>query len=173
MAQAKNAPPPAEAPEEEAPKPKKKGKLLIILVAVLVLGGGGGGAAWYFLGASKGGEHHAEKKKEEPEKPPIFTRLEQFTVNLQKTDNEDHYLQVEMDLQVGEEKVIEEVKLRMPQIRNAMLLLLSSKTSAELASVEGKQKLSSDIVTQINKIIGAKEPKAGVVGVFFSSFVIQ
>jgi flagellar FliL protein len=171
MAQAKNAPPPTEAPEE-APKPKKKGKLLIILVALLLLLGGGGGAAWYFLGAGKGGNSHAEKKQE-PEKLPIFTRLEQFTVNLQKSDGEDHYLQVEMDLQVAEDKVVESIKVRMPQIRNAMLLLLSSKSPEELASVEGKQKLSADIVSQINKIIGAKEPKAGVLGVYFSSFVIQ
>lgn len=171
MAQAKNAPPPTEA-QEEAPKPKKKGKLLIILVALLLLLGGGGGAAWYFLGAGKGGNSQAEKKQE-PEKLPIFTRLEQFTVNLQKSDGEDHYLQVEMDLQVAEDKVVDSIKVRMPQIRNAMLLLLSSKSPEELASVEGKQKLSADIVAQINKIIGAKEPKAGVLGVYFSSFVIQ
>lgn len=172
MAQAKNAPPPTEA-EEAAPPPKKKGKLLVILIVLLLLGGGGGGAAWYFMGAKKGGEHGAEAKKEEPEKPPIFTRLDQFTVNLQKSDGEDHYLQVELDLQVAENKVTDDIKLRMPQIRNAMLLLLSSKTPEELASVEGKQKLSADIVAQINKIIGAKEPKTGVLGVYFSSFVIQ
>lgn len=173
MAQAKNAPPPAEAPAEEAPKPKKKGKLLTILIALILLGGGGGGAAWYFLGQGKAGAPAGEAKKEEPEKPPIFTRLDQFTVNLQKSEGDDHYLQVEIDLQVADDKVIESVKLRMPQIRNALLLLLSSKTSEELASVEGKQKLAADIVAQINKIIGAKDPKAGVLGVYFSSFVIQ
>lgn len=172
MAQAKNAPPPTQA-QEEAPKPKKKSKLLIILIALLLLGGGGGGAAWYFLGAGKGDAKHAEQKKAEAEQPPIFTRLEPFTVNLQKTDGDDHYLQVEMDLQVADNKAIDNIKLRMPQIRNALLLLLSSKSPEELASVEGKQKLSADIVAQINKIIGAKEPKTGVLGVYFSSFVIQ
>lgn len=170
MAQAKNAPPPTEV-QEESPKSKKKGKLLIILLSLLILGGGGG-AAWYFLGAGKGANPHAEKKQEE-EKPPVFTRLEQFTVNLQKSDGDDHYLQVEMDLQVADNKVVESIKLRMPQIRNAMLLLLSSKSPEELAPVEGKQKLSAEIVAQINKIIGAKESKKGVLGVYFSSFVIQ
>lgn len=171
MAQAKNAPPPAEAPEE-APKPKKKGKLLIILLALVLLGGGGGGAWWFLVGSKAGGAHKAEKK-EEAEKPPIFTRLDQFTVNLQRSEGDDHYLQVEMDLQVADSKVIDQIKLRMPQIRNAMLLLLSSKTVEELAPVEGKQKLSAEIVTQVNKILGVKDPKQGVLGVYFSSFVIQ
>jgi flagellar FliL protein len=124
------------------------------------------------VGSKTAGQHKAEKK-EEAEKPPVFTRLEQFTVNLQRSDGEDHYLQVEMDLQVADDKVIENIKLRMPQIRNAMLLLLSSKTADDLAPVEGKQKLAAEIVAQVNKILGAKEPKQGVLGVYFSAFVIQ
>lgn len=171
MAQAKNAPPPAEAPEE-APKPKKKGKLLVIILALALLGGGGG-AAWWFLVGSKSatGQSH---KKEEAEKPPVFTRLDQFTVNLQRgPDGEDHYLQVDVDLQVADDKVIEQIKLRMPQIRNALLLLLSSRTADDLAPVEGKQKLAADIVAQVNKILGAKDSKQGVLGVYFSAFVIQ
>jgi len=171
MAQAKNAPPPTEAPEE-APKPKKKGKLLVIIL-VLVLLGGGGGAAWWVLAGSKSGAAGKAQKKEEPEKPPIFTRLDTFTVNLQRGEGDDHYLQVDMDLQVADEKVIEQIKLRMPQIRNAMLLLLSSKTAEDLAPVAGKQQLSAEIVAQINKILGVKDPKQGVLGVYFSAFVIQ
>ncbi|MBI5750931.1 MAG: flagellar basal body-associated protein FliL [Hydrogenophilales bacterium] len=176
MAEKKQAEAKVEAPEgEEAAKPKKKGKLLIILIALLLLGGGGGGAAWWFL---KGKKPHdpkaAAQKKEEPEKPPIFIRLETFTVNLKKADTEDHYLQVEMQFKVVDPKADEAVKLRMPEIRNALLLLLSNKTQEELVTVEGKQKLSSDIVTQSNQIIRAKEPaKDGVVGVYFTSFVIQ
>lgn len=170
MAQAKNAPPPAEG---GAAAPKKKSKLLIIAVAAL-LAGGGGGAAWWFLAGSKGGAAHEAAHKEEAEKPPVFTRLDQFTVNLQRgADGEDHYLQAEVDLHVANEKVIEQVKLRMPQIRNATLLLMSSKTAEELAPVEGKQKLASDMVAQINQILGVKDPKQGVLAVYFSAFVIQ
>ncbi|MCL6555251.1 MAG: flagellar basal body-associated protein FliL [Burkholderiales bacterium] len=169
MAQAKNAPPPAEAGEAA---PKKKSKLLLIIVIALVLAGAGG-AAWWFLAGGKGGSHEGEHKQE-VEKPPVFTRLDQFTVNLQRgADGEDHYLQAEVDLQVANEKVIEQVKLRMPQIRNATLLLLSSKTAEELAPVEGKQKLATELVTQINQILGVKDPKQGVLAVYFSAFVIQ
>lgn len=173
--------PDAATPEGEgAPKPKKKKKLLIILI-VLLLAGGGGGAAWWFLKGSKApadpkaaGKAAAAPKKEEPELPPIFVRIDTFTVNLKKVDAEDHFLQTEMQFKLTDPKSSEALKLRMPEVRNALLLLLSSKTPEELMTIEGKQKLSADIVTQANQIIRAKEPaKDGVHGVYFTSFVIQ
>lgn len=172
MAQAKKSPPPAE-PAEAAPS-KGKGKLILILVIALVLVGGGAGAAWWFLAGSKETGAHSAQKREEAEKPPVFTHLDQFTVNLQRgADGEDHYLQTEVVLQVANDKVTEQVKLRMPQIRNATLLLMSSRTAEELAPVEGKRKLAEDILAQVNQILGVKDPKQGVLAVYFSAFVIQ
>lgn len=165
---AKEAPKQEEAATEEQPK-KKKGKLKI-LILLLVLLAGGGGAAWYFTQGS--GEHAAEPKPEPP-KPPVFVTLEPFTVNLQPSDAGDHYLQVGIDLKVADSKVVDEIKLHMPEIRNGVLLLLSSKQVEDISTVEGKQKLSAEIVAQANKPISAKEPGKGVVGVFFTSFVIQ
>ena len=172
--------PEAATPEGDgAPKPKKKKKLLIILI-VLLLAGGGGGAAWWFLKGNKApdpkaaGKVAVAPKKDEPELPPIFVRIDTFTVNLKRVDAEDRFLQTEMQFKLTDPKASEALKLRMPEIRNALLLLLSSKTQEELVTIEGKQKLSSDIVTQANQIIRAKEPtKDGVHGVYFTSFVIQ
>lgn len=158
-----------ESKGDEAP-PKKKGKMLLIVGVLLVLVGAGGGAAWYF---TQSGEKHAEHKEEKP-KPPVFVTLETFTVNLQ-TDGggEDHYLQVGIDLKVTDASVVDLVKLHMPEIRNGVLLLLSSKNSEQIASLEGKQKLSADIQEQINKPLNAKAAGKGVTGVYFTSFVIQ
>ena len=165
---------PDTAPEvEEGAKPKKKGKLIVIILIVLIALGGG--AAWWFMkGKKPSAPGPAAEKHEDPGKPPIFARLETFTVNLQRGDGDDHYLQVEIQLKVAEEKVNETLKVRMPEIRNALLLLLSSKTQEDLVTVEGKQKLAGEIVTQVNRIIGGKEGgKDGVLGVYFTSFVIQ
>lgn len=169
MAKAPKAPPPAEGAEEA---PKKKSKLLVIVLAALVLGAAGGGAAWWYFASAQGGSQKAQKHEEA--KPPVFTRLDQFTVNLQRGgDGEDHYLQVEVDLQVANDKVIDAIKQRMPQIRNAVLLILSSKTAEVLAPVEGKQRLAQELAQEINRIIGIKQPGEGVVAVYFSAFVIQ
>lgn len=157
---------PAAEGVESAPK-KGKGKLLIIIAAVVLLGGGGG-AAWYFMHAKKTADTETHK---EAAKPPVFVRLESFTVNL-TSDGEDHYLQTDVELKVAEDKVSEEIKAHMPEIRNNILLLLSSRTAGSLSSMEGKQKLSDEIKGQVNKVLHAKEAE-GVSGVYFTSFVIQ
>lgn len=154
-----------EAVAEEPPK-KKKGKLFLVLGILLVLGGG---AAWYFAQSdTKPAEH-----KEEKPKPPVFVTLETFTVNLQADGGGEHYLQVGIDLKVTDLTVVDLVKLHMPEIRNGVLLLLSSQSAEQIASLEGKQKLSAEIQEQVNKPLNAKATGKGVTGVFFTSFVIQ
>lgn len=149
--------------------PKKKGKLLLVLGVLLVMGGAGGGTVWYL---TQSGDKHAEHKEEKP-KPPVFVTLETFTVNLQSDGGSDHYLQVGIDLKVTDPTVVDLVKLHMPEIRNSVLLLLSSKNTEQIASLEGKQKLSAEIQEQINKPLNAKATGKGVTGVYFTSFVIQ
>lgn len=148
--------------------PPKKGKLVLVLGALLVLGIGGG-AAWYL---TQSGEKSAAQEAQKP-KPPVFVTLETFTVNLQSDGDSDHYLQVGIDLKVADSAVVDLVKLHMPEIRNGVLLLLSSKSTGQIISLEGKQKLSEEIQAQINKPINAKATGKGVTGVYFTSFVIQ
>jgi flagellar FliL protein len=153
----------------DEPPVKKKGKLFLVLGILLVLGGAGGGAAWYFTQPdTKSAEH-----KEEKHQPPVFVTLETFTVNLQADGSGEHYLQVGIDLKVTDPTVVELVKLHMPEVRNGVLLLLSSKSAEQIASLEGKQKLSAEILEQVNKPINAKATGKGVTGVFFTSLVIQ
>lgn len=161
---------PAAEVAEGAPK-KGKGKLMVIIIAAVVLLAGGGGAAWYFLSAKKTGQE-GKASHEESAKPPVFLRLETFTVKLLTSDGEEHYLQTDIELKVANPKVVDKVKSFMPEIRNNILLLLSSKTASALAPVDGKRKLSIEIKGEVNKVIHAKEAD-GVAGVFFTSFVIQ
>lgn len=150
----------------DEPTKKKKGKLFLVLGILLVLGGG---AAWYF---TQSDTKPAENKEEKP-KPPVFVTLETFTVNLQADGGGEHYLQVGIDLKVTDPTVVDLVKLYMPEIRNGVLLLLSSQSAEQIASLEGKQKLSAEIQEQVNKPLNAKAMGKGVTGVFFTSFVIQ
>lgn len=161
-----------EAAVADEPPKKKKGKLFLILGILLVLGGGGGGAWWYLTQSGAKSAEHAEHK-EEKQKPPVFVTLETFTVNLQADGGGEHYLQVGIDLKVTDSAVVDLVKLHMPEIRNGVLMLLSSKSAEQIASLEGKQKLSAEIQEQVNKPLNAKATDKGVTGVFFTSFVIQ
>lgn len=154
--------------EETGEKPKKSKKLLILL-GILLLGAVGGGAAWYVQVYQNAGP-----RIEKP-KPPIFVTLDTFTVNLQSSDGVDHFLQVGIDLRVADDSAVEAIKLHMPEIRNSVLLLLSGKHVEELSSTEGKQRLSAEILEQVNKPLNpkAKGPGKQVLGVYFTSFVIQ
>jgi flagellar FliL protein len=143
-----------EAPPEVddgAPAPKKKGKLFIILGLVLVLLGGGGGAAWYFMGHGKGGH---EEEKPAKEVPPVFLPVDQFTVNLNPEGGEQ-FLQAAFTFKVTDQEVVESIKLRLPDVRNRILLLLSAKKAAELTTVDGKQRLTDEIMVAANEAINA------------------
>lgn len=155
--------------EVAAPVPKKSKKMLIIALAVLLLGGAGGAGAWYFTQTP-----HAKKeaKKEEPAKPPVFIGLDTFTVNL-VPDQTEQFLQVDITLQFAGEEDAAVVKTHMPEVRNRLLMLLTTKKANEINTLEGKKKLSTEISTQLNQAFTAGTTPNKVAGVFFTSFVIQ
>jgi flagellar protein FliL len=168
-----------EPPAGEDPTPKKRSKKKLFLLMLLSLMLIGGGAALYYAmqPAPEGDEEAVAEEAEEPaeeekQAPPVFVTLENFLVNL-RDDDGDHYLQLGIVLEVSDQQAVEEMKLQMPRVRNAILLLLSSKQSTDIATMEGKQKLSEEILVEARKPMNLPEPNKGVEGVNFSAFVIQ
>lgn len=193
-----------EASEGEG-APKKKPKLLLfIIIGVVVLVIGGGGAAFMLLKKSapvdeEDGEEVAvkseKKAKKDPEAPPVFVKLEPFTVKLQ-AEQQEAYLQATPELRVLDAPVGDRVKQYMPEIRHKVLLLISGHKASELGTPQGVQSLSNDIRKEINLTIDgpkikpkakgkkAKEeapvepsdqpgPDDSVQAVLFTSFIIQ
>lgn len=166
--------------QEETPAevevPKKKSKLLIIILALVgvVVLVGGGIAAWLLTTApDKSKQAHGEEgaaEEHEDEHPPIYEKLEQFTVNLA---DQESYLQTEIQLVVGDLKVQEKIKARMPEVRDAMIRLLSSKTAEELSQPDGKDKLAGEIQRELNHVLGIKKDSEGVKKVLFGALIIQ
>ena len=150
-----------------AAKPKKKSWLLKIVIAVVVLAGGGV-AAWYAMEKPTTAQDAAVLQ----EKPPVFVTLESFTVNLQPEDG-DQFLQVGLVLKVAESATVDAVKLQMPEIRNRILLLLTSKKASEISTVAGKQRLSAEIIDEARQSIASRKIQQEIISVFFTSFVIQ
>lgn len=165
------APEKAAPAEEAAPVVKSKKKLIIIISAATLLLAVIGGGATLFLTKKDAGSKEKEHKVE-PTKPPVFLPLEAFVVNLQ-SDTGDKYLQVTMTLQVPDEEQANLLKLNMPQVRSRLLMLLSSKETSEILTSEGKKQLIQEIVDQVKIPFVPKGSPQKVVGVFFTSFVVQ
>lgn len=90
------------------------------------------------------------------------------TINLADKDN-IRYLKIGFDIEVSTEdakKALEEQKAR---IRDSIIILLSSKTYAELSTTEGKLKVKNEISTRLNQILGVPR----VVQIYFNEFVIN
>jgi flagellar FliL protein len=162
-----------EAPAADAAPPKSKKKLIIIVAILVALLALGGGAAFFLLAKKPTAEEQAKHEEEaahEEDAAPVYEKLETFTVNL--ADGES-FLQVEIQLSVADAKVQEKIKKHMPEVRDGLLRLLSSKSPEELATPEGKDKLSGEVQAHINEILGVKKASKGVKKVLFNAFIIQ
>ncbi len=165
-----------EAAEEASEEESKKGfpVKLIILVLMVVLIGGGGFFAWKsgmldkLLG--KTDEQAATEKVEEPEKPdigPIFS-LETFIVNLNEPMGK-RYLKAKIELEMEKEEMRPELEKRLPQLRDAILTLLSSKAYKDISDLSGKYQLRAEIMSMLNRYLTIGKIK----NVYFTEFIVQ
>jgi flagellar protein FliL len=168
---------PAVKGAEPAEAPKKSNKVLIIaiLAGVLLLVIAGAAGAYFLLSAKKAApdaNHAAAAASTEPAKVPVFVNIEPYVVNLQPEDG-DHFLQVSLTLQVNDDGTAEAIKTFMPLVRSRLLLALSSKKASELITLDGKKKLTEEIIASVNQPFMPNSKPQQVSDVFFTSFVIQ
>lgn len=153
-----------EAKEAVAEQKPRSGRLFQAIIAGLVLlGVGAGGTAWYF--------NHLHDSAETV-KPPVFVNLDTFTVNLQSEYNDQH-LQTNLTLKVTDNPDVDLIKMHMPEVRNRILLVLSSKSAVQITTAEGKRKLAAELASEINQPFSEAGSAQPVESVLFTSFVIQ
>lgn len=172
-------------PEEEAEaQESKKGKsrLLIILIVLVVLVSAGAGA-YMTIGQPDAEQVIAEEmesddkdvsedREEEKEEAIYFSLDPAFVANI-SGKNRTRLLQVKIEAMTRNAKVKEDVTKHLPQIRNNVLLLLSSKTYTDLTDKAGKQQLRKEVRKEIQKILEAETGEEGIENVYFTSFVMH
>lgn len=109
-----------------------------------------------------------EEWEEGVREPGFMLSLGSFIVNLQNGSG-GRYARVSVDLDLEKQAAMAEIEKRMSQIRDMVLMIMSSKSAEEIQSVEGKQALRKEILDSLNGIM--RESK--VQGLFFTEFVIQ
>ncbi len=168
----------AEAAEAAVEQKGGKMKMIIIGVAALLLmvGCGVGG---YFFGVRNSGEAPLAADAAGPEPAsgtadPADTgigsllAIDDIIVNL-LDDRETRYLKAAITLELDSPAVAEEVEQRKPQVRDAVLLLMSSKTFAELRDLQGKLQLRAELLERINGFLQTGKVKT----IYFTDFVVQ
>jgi flagellar basal body-associated protein FliL len=126
--------------EEKEKKKKGGGKLPVILLLSFMLAAGG-----YFGMKSRGGPADAK---------PMLTLgvvqdLDEFLVNL----NGHSYLRTNIALHFDKSFKPEDLATNHAAVRDAIILLLSSKGLKEVQSLDGKNKLKREIAENVNKIL--------------------
>ncbi|WP_404300642.1 flagellar basal body-associated protein FliL [Alicycliphilus denitrificans] len=144
-------------------KTKSKSKKLIIGMAVLaLLLVAGGAAAWLLLAKRSAVDEEdapvAKAQAAAPKTPPTFLPMENMVVNLADPGG-DRFAQVGITLELADAKTSELLKTYMPSIRSSVLLLVSQRTTDELLTREGKEKLAGDIRREALRPLGLTEPK--------------
>jgi len=162
--------------KEAAEKSGGKKKLFIIIGAVvLVLLLGGGFGAWYFLKEKPVPEDQKDPAQDVPV-PAIgqqaqigpMVNIEEFIVNIISGDTA-HYVKASLTVELNNEAVKTEVEQRMPQMRDAILLLISNKTYEELQDLQGKKQLKAELLSTINTFLLSGK----ITSIYFTNFVVQ
>jgi flagellar FliL protein len=177
----------AEAAEEKIAVPVVSGvplKLVILIAAGTLLIGLGAAFVLFRMSAGHGtaadgkaeaaasasaapAEGHEKQAGHGPE-PGTIVDMEPFIVNLADAP-EIRYLKLTVKLELDRAAAAEEVKQRTPQIRDSVLVLLTSKDSGTMRTPQGKAQLRDEITQRVNGLL----PKPGVRSAYFTEFVIQ
>ncbi len=154
-----------EAKRQGREENKGKNKIFFFMpMLVLILLAGGGGAYFFLLKKDEKKEAGIPLNSE----VGIWIDLGTFTVNLADTQAEV-YAKVSITIEVSNERVRAEVQKRIPIIKDAIIDILSSKTSTILKSSEGREALRLEIIRRINTIL----LEGGVRNVYFTDFIVQ
>ena len=184
--------------QQAAPKKGGKMKLIIIVVLALVVGIGGGVAAMKFMGGDSQPEATAESPapgtdSEAPvAKPPVAAEgaaagagpeaglegldpagpqnieFKAFTVNLNDAGGKS-YLKLVMSIDADTPELADEINKKMPQLRDTILLLLSSLSRDDIIPMDGKLRLRNQMLNRINTQLTSGKIK----NIYFSEFVVQ
>ena len=140
--------------------------VLVIAVVVLLMGRDGKAEK-----VAKAPEAKSEKKGEGGEKgggSSTVYPLDPFIVNIYD-GQEIRYLKVKVEFEMAGPEVKSEIDARQAALRDAILVLLTTKSMREIQDLQGKNQLRDEILATTGKILSAGK----VTKVYFTDFVVQ
>lgn len=148
--------------------------VLIVLVSVAVLFMGMVGAGFFILW------NKIEQMPQDPAKVEDLTVQEEentigplYNLDTMIVNLADHggkrYLRVTMALELSDPEAVATIESRLPQVRDAVLMILPTKKYDDVSTTEGKIALRSEVMEKINGLM----TKGRVNNIYFTEFVVQ
>ncbi len=185
----------AEEQENTAQQPQKKSKalLFVIIGSVLVMLLLVGVIIMLLMGNKEESKENASKNTQEVQANPMANKNQEakegsniqqylqylvlgplyaidapFAVNL-VSQNGRRYLKASISLELSNEKLLNEVKVKDTAIKDTIIEILSSKSVEEVVTNKGKNKLKDEIKSHLNSFL----IDGFIKNVFFTDFIIQ
>jgi flagellar FliL protein len=118
--------------------------------------------------AAVGSETIADIVADVPERG-VMVGLDDIIVTLSGDARRPHYLRININLEVKDKATAEAVKIRLPQMRDAVIMTLSEKSMDDLSKPGGKMNLRAEIFRRLDESISGGK----LMNVYFSDLVIQ
>ncbi|MGB9715105.1 MAG: flagellar basal body-associated FliL family protein [Thermodesulfovibrionales bacterium] len=147
-------------------KPKKFNKKIIIIIGGALLFLLISGFVAYILLHSSAKSDDASHKKEEKSLKATLVPIEPLILNL---SDQGKFLKITMQFEISDPSYQQIVSDYIPQLKDAIIILISSKSSDSISSPEGKLQLKDEILLRANQTVGKDIFK----NLYFTEFVMQ
>lgn len=163
----------------------KSGMAMIIAAALISLGMGAGGAFFFAssqvpsaapptsmapvdTAAQAEADTAASNRRSTEDFKERLYGLDPFVVNV-TGDGYNRFLKLRIELETNNVSIKEELDARLPQVRDALIVLLSSKQLSDITDFEGKALLKEDILERVNDLLETGDVRS----ILFTEFVVQ
>lgn len=145
---------------------------LIVLIFLLATGAAIGGT-WLFMssGTSTDAADAVEQHEAKPLPEPVYVALDPFTVNL--NGRRGRVLYVVLSLKVADDAIAERVTGHMPQVRNRILMVLTTQEADALMTQKGKRALAQNVRVAVSRPFNKDAGPLTIGSVLFTDFIVQ
>jgi flagellar FliL protein len=134
----------------------------ILVVLVALLGGGG------YLGYVKFLKPPPAENKQPEVEQNVAHEMGTFLVNLSDPGGK-RYLKIAIQLELNNQLASQELNKRNVEVRDAILMILSSKEYTDIGNAMGKMVLKRELITRLNKMLRDGQVKE----IYFTDFLVQ
>lgn len=145
--------------------------IVIVLLLTIVVGVGG-----YFLyqkqNHNEQNTNQVEEKKENKESSIMFkTDIESIVLNVLNSKNVNKMMKLSFSIKYTDQLYTPKIEEYKTEINDLVITLISSKSSEELMTQNGKNLLKEDLLKELNKLF--EKEKIEIKQVLFTEFVIK